>query len=142
MQEVEAFHYADHIRLWDSVIDLLKEWDPDENWYEDGEEVKYFAFKSEFKNMPAPEYHCFACQYALDRLDDDDADPDTRCQYCPLDWSIVSGKNECCSTDEYGQWNGLYDQYMDAVDDEDLDLAIEIAEQIRDCPIKEGIKIA
>ena len=131
------FQYTDHVRLWDAVIEVLKEHDPDDEFM-DEDDFKHEAYAREFgKHIPLkdrPAYYCFACEYA-NQVNANTFDDSNRCRYCPLDWKAVSGFDHCCLNAD----TGLYDDFSHAVDDEDMDAAIDYAQQIRDVPVKEGV---
>ena len=125
------FDHTSHVRLWDAVIDELNEYDPEED-PKDGEDIKEMAFARAFGRYEIkPCYYCFACDYTEQITEF----PQNRCIHCPLDWKTVSGYDTCCTPADLG----LYNEYMNAIEDDDIDMAILIAKQIRDVPVKEGI---
>ena len=135
-----TFQYTDHVRLWDAVIEVLKEYDPDEDGFKDAEDIKEEAYRNEFGNhVPfhqRPTCYCFACDYTdKESYLESSTDKYDRCLLCPLNWSASSDMDICISDDD----EGLYDYFSYAVGDNNIDAAIDYAEQIRDTPVKEGV---
>ena len=129
-----TFNYKAHKQLWNAVISELEEYDPEEG-FRDAEDIKEGAFFREFgkRSTIRPVYDCFACEYAANATADDLSA--FRCNFCPLNWLASSDVKTCINDDN----SGLYDEFMEAVDEDDIDEAIMVAKQIRDVPIKEGI---
>lgn len=106
----------------------LWEWLTKENKkrYENNEylakKLDYFR-KHKISHADRPHHLCYACQYAIEQ-----ADELHKCAYCPLDWP----DGGCLSYDR----NGLYHQYVLAIENDDSISAINIAHKIANLPEK------
>ena len=123
-----VFDHTKHKELWNMIINLL--FDPEEN-ISTPAELKVKAFRILHPHDDIPEGVCYACQYDVDIVDmftkENQSD---YCDNCPLIWP---DDREC---DDIGS---LYHDFMGACYREDRETAIQVAETIRDLPIKEEV---
>ena len=121
------FNHTAHKALWDwlSKNPEKQKWDWPE-WEENG------------GLYPIATNFCFACNYSLVGYDDL-FDAKELCKCCPLEWPGADLKNiepdsSPCEDSIYGRWRKKHDYSKSYAE------ASMLSEQIRDLPIRNGVK--
>lgn len=115
------------------------------------DDLKALQFKNEnmgkeYKDgtKRAPLFYCYACQYAWDVLrgENELAEKRDRCVYCPLEgWQasacFIGPKNKTNAT---AAEKGLFYELCQAVEDQDIDKAYTLCEEIANLPVRQGVE--
>ncbi len=105
---------------------------------------KYDYFSSNVSRFTTlPENRCYACEFAIKRCIDLDADKFRDifkchfCRYCPIDWQ--SEAEECMCQDKYktGDDLGLFSLWHVCCDNGDWEAEAKIAKQIAELKARE-----
>lgn len=126
------FQHTKHKALWDMIITLLHDANQD---ISSVARLKYEAFNRLYPGEShLPTSICYACEYDEDIIDmfTEENQPEP-CENCPLLWP----DNKLCDEEN----NSLYSSFLYACHINDRQKAIKIAEDIRDCPVREGVDV-
>ena len=127
-EEKKVFQHSLHKCVWDFVAKTGKDKDSWPMWERNGGKIPDILSN----------YDCFACEYA----DYGIGMSSSNCNSCPLEW----GYGGFCS--DYGEMDDqLYNRWVNAsrVSEDyggDRDEARELAEQIRDLPVRSGVEVS
>lgn len=130
-----VFNHTAHKKLWEYLA-----------------ECQNFAKRAAIEELklPMPRYFaCYACDYAAgvyvekNKIDTFQMYLDIEglaCEFCPLQWP----KGQTCRTDiTFLEDDEIVNQYLlwiDLDEDSDVDMVRQLAEEIRDLPVKEGVE--
>ena len=141
-EKEHVFYLSAHRELWDRIVKRIPNdfvtdpiYRPELDDVKDAE-INGMAQDGTLQKITGREWetpvdvtcNCFACQYDVE-LDPEEIES---CKHCPLSWHPLE---EC--EKNTGLYNLLAYAYIFG---QDIRYAVSLAESIRDCPVKEGVK--